>query len=90
MKQCALREREKIKALGLVGPIGKCVSTLMVHLDLVGLWVASWWPLLPPELHSVGLLSEPPNMNNYLFNFHIQKSMHAFLICSYFIPHGEL
>ena len=30
-------EREKIKALDLVGPIGKCVSTLMVHLDLIGL-----------------------------------------------------
>ena len=39
MKQCALREREKIKALGLVGPIGKCLYTLMVHLDLVGMWV---------------------------------------------------
>ena len=33
-------EREKrLKVLGLVGPIGKCLSTLMVHLDLVGLWV---------------------------------------------------
>ena len=37
-------EREKIKAVGLVGPIGKCLSTLMVHLDLVGLWVVILWP----------------------------------------------
>ena len=36
-------EREKIKVLGLVGPIGKCLSTLMVHLDLVGLWVVLLW-----------------------------------------------
>ena len=34
-------EREKIKVLGLVGPIGKrgCLSTFMVHLDLVGIRV---------------------------------------------------
>ena len=34
-------EREKIKALGLVGPTGKrgCFSTFMVHLDLVGMRV---------------------------------------------------
>ena len=34
-------EREKIKVLGLVGSISKrsCLSTFMVHLDLVGMWV---------------------------------------------------
>ena len=34
-------EREKIKALGLVGPMGKrgCLSTFILHLGLVGNWV---------------------------------------------------
>ena len=51
--------------------------------------------VLPPELHSVGLLSEPPKMNNYLFYFQVQKSMQAFLglfliFFNMFMPHGEL
>ena len=34
-------EREKIKILGLVGPMGKrgCLSTFMVHLGLMGMRV---------------------------------------------------
>ena len=34
-------EREKIKILGLVGPMGKrgCLSTFMVHLGLVAIMV---------------------------------------------------
>ena len=39
-------ERENNKVLGLIGPIGKrsCLSTFMVHLDLVGMWVVLLWP----------------------------------------------
>ena len=35
-------EREKIKVIGLVGPMGKrgCLSTLMLHLGLMGMRVA--------------------------------------------------
>ena len=42
-------EREKIKVLGLVGPMDKrgCFPTLMAHLDLMGKGVA-----LPPSCDS--------------------------------------
>ena len=61
-------EREKIKVLGLVGPMGKrgCLSTFMVHLGLVGMRVVLpsyddpfGWPmvlyvLLSPSVLMVG------------------------------------
>ena len=51
--------------------------------------------MLPPELHSVGLLIEPPKMNNHLFNFEVQKCLQAFLgpfkfFFNMCISHGEL
>ena len=51
--------------------------------------------MLPPKLHSIGLSSEIPKMNNYLFKFRVQKSIQAVLgpflfIFNMFITFEEL